>query len=480
MNREPGWYNDPFFHERERYWDGSNWSDEVRMAPTKQPVPAPPKQEAATTSGSAAAARENRTTASTAAAAAAAAARTSDQVRTSDPVTATYPKSEPLPNDPMITGVVPAQAPPQPDDPMITGVVPAQSRPQPDDPMITGIVPAAPTGSTPRPPTEAPAPAGGRTVSGSVPPTPPPAAKVADESPLMQISSRPVNPLSDPLTTMNIAPAKDRPSRRRWILLAGAAVVVLVVVAVGAYLAFGASSSSAGGSAQVAKAAHHILHKKSVDVSLTVKVVSTGSSDLTGSGAFDLASDSGTMTMTPVDGGSRGTEQMLFVGQTVYVSFSNVSVLEPGKRWISADVTELGSASSAIGSDASSIVKILGNPAASVQQLESSGLTVTSLGSSTYDGTPVQGYRVVLNGSAVDGVSAGSHSSETIYVTSKHHLLVAIVVPVTVDTSGGPFPETLTLSFTNYGTPVSVATPAPSEVVSLGQYESIQNAAPGG
>ncbi len=68
---------------------------------------------------------------------------------------------------------------------MITGVVPAQPRPQPDDPMITGVVPAQPDGSTadrhaPAEPSGPPAVTDllrSRTVSGSVPPTPPPAAK---------------------------------------------------------------------------------------------------------------------------------------------------------------------------------------------------------------------------------------------------------------------------------------------------------------
>ncbi len=251
MNWEPGWYDDPFFHLRERYWDGSNWSDEVRLAPTEQPVPTSstdrPKQEAATTPDSGAAHEDRPTastasTASTAATAAAAAARASDRgVRTSDPVTATYPKTEPVPNDPMITGVVPAQPEPQPDDPMITGVVPAQP--------AAPLPPMAPP-PPPSPPAAA-APVVGRTVSGSVPPTPPPATKVADESPLMQISSRPVNPLSDPLTTMNIAaPKTDHSSRRRWMLLVGGTVIVLVVVAVGAYLAFGASSARREGAAR--------------------------------------------------------------------------------------------------------------------------------------------------------------------------------------------------------------------------------------
>ena len=499
MNREPGWYTDPYFHNRERYWDGTSWADDVRDPPTKEPGPGAPPSAATSSPApppappSPSAAERPADTASTAAVAAAAAA--ARRASSPDPATAAYPKVDPPtgtvgapPDDPMITGVVPAQA----DDLMITGVVPAQTDAPTAEPP-TGATPAQPSAPpTPRAPS---APAGGRTVSGSVPPTPPPAAK-AETSPPMKISSRPVSPLSDPLTTMTVAAAAearaDRTNDRRWLLVAAALVVVVVGVAIGAYFALGSSSSS-GGSGQVANAARHTLQKKSVDVTFTLTAVSSGplststssgssgSSALTGSGSLDLASDSGNMTLTPVGGGSQGTEEMLFIGRTVYVSFSGVSVLEPGKRWISADPTELASATSAIGSGTSDFFQLLGNPAVSVQQLESSGLTVTSLGASTYEGTAVRGYKVVLNGSAnsdTNGVSAGSHASETIYVTS-NHLVRAIVIPVTVDGNGTTFPETLAMVFTNYGTPISVTTPPASEVVSFSQYESIQNAAPG-
>ncbi len=494
MNREPGWYTDPYFHNRERYWDGTSWADEVRDPPTEEPGPgAPPSASTAPPAPpSPSAAGRHADTASTAAVAAKTAA--ARRASSPDPATAAYPKvDQPQgtvgapPDDPMITGVVPAQA----DDRMITGIVPAQPDATTAEPTTaeppTGTTPVQPSAPpTPRAPT---APAEGRTVSGSVPPTPPPAAK-AETSPPMKISSRPVSPLADPLTTMTVAAAAeakaDRTDHQRWMLVAAALVAVLVVVVVAAYFAFGANSS-AGANKQVASAARHTLQKQSAVVTFTVNVASTGSSGssgsttLTGSGELDLTSDSGDMTLTPVGGGSQGTEQMLFIKKTVYVSFSGVSTLEPGKRWISADPTQLGSATSAIGSGTSGFVQLLGNPAASVQQLESSGVTVTSLGASTFEGTPVQGYRVGLSGSAnnaTDGVSAGSHASETLYVTP-NHLVRAIVVPVTVDGNGATYSETLTMVFTNYGTPVSVTTPPASEVVSFTQYESIQNAAPG-
>lgn len=397
--------------------------------------------------------------------------------------------------DPTITGTVPAQ----PEDLMITGSVPAQ----PEDPTKTAVVPAQPEAGNDEPPTTmTPAqPSGlgddplttamlgtGRSVSGTVPPTPPPASR-AEDSPPLQISSRPVSPLADPLTTMSVAAAataqSDRSRTRRAVLLVAAAAAVVIVAAVGIYFVIGRSSgggSSAGAAAPVNHAARKMVRKKSVDMTFYVSVASTGSSTpagsagLTGNGSFDLSLDSGNLTLTASGPGSPGTEQMVFIGSTVYVSFSDVGTLVPGKSWISADTSELASTSTVVGSGASSFEQLIGNPAAVVQQLKSSGLTVTSLGGSTFDGTPVQGYRVDVSKATIDGpagVSAGVHGSETVYVTSKK-LLRAIVVPITVEDSGTSFHESLTIAFSNYGTPVNVASPPPTQVVSYAEFQTAQ------
>jgi hypothetical protein len=300
-----------------------------------------------------------------------------------------------------------------------------------------------------------------------------PAAAKTEEPPNLKISSRPVSPLADPLTTMSVAAAADaKPDRsgtRRVVLLVGAAVV-LIAVAVGAY-ALTSGSSKAGGSDAFSKAVGHTLHHKSVQMTFSLNVgpggssASAGSSGLAGTGAFEFSSKSGIVSISSA---SAGSEQMLFIGDTVYFSYAGVRELEPGKTWISTDPGELASAS-AFASGASTLVQILGNPATTVHALRAPGVSVTSLGSSTYDGKPVHAYRVVL--------SSGAAKTETVYVGSDN-LLQAIVVPVSVEASGTTFHETLTVSFANYGIKVAVAPPLASSVVSFTQFEAVQNAAP--
>ncbi len=36
MSEAPGWYPDPFFGGRERYWDGGEWTEQCRATDTKE------------------------------------------------------------------------------------------------------------------------------------------------------------------------------------------------------------------------------------------------------------------------------------------------------------------------------------------------------------------------------------------------------------------------------------------------------------
>ncbi len=508
MNGEPGWYTDPFFFDHERYWDGSSWSDHARPLKTQRPGPgaptssnsgAPPTASTpATTSTSAATG-----TGATAAGAAAAAARPPRPAGAPDPVTAAYPRTNPtppppVPDDPTITGVVPAQpgdptitgvVPARPEDPMITGVVPAQA----DEP-ITGVVPAhpgepAPTGTTPAKPSGPPAvtdllqgqerqrfgPAHA-TARGE-------GRSVAEPEDLVT----PGEPAGGPPHhherrgrghhQQGSHGAATRGPARRGSRRGPGRRCRRRVSRLRRQRQRQSGSERPSRNCGAPHAAQEVrrrgLHRERGVGRL---VVGGGVVGLTGTGAFDLASNSGTIALTTAGGGTQGTEQLVFVGKTVYISFPGISLFEPGKSWISADPSELASASSGIGSGASGFEQLLGNPAASVHQLQSSGLTVTPLGPSTYLGTPVQGYRVVLTRSAIAGDNAGVHGSETLYVTSKH-LVRAIVVPITVTASGGTFSETLTMAFSNYGALVTVAPPPATQVVSFTQYEAIQNEA---
>ncbi len=93
MSEEPGWYPDPYFLGRERYWDGGAWTEDCRSAETKEAQPsakprAPKNPEAATPSATAAKA---------AAKSAAAGAATATRVDTTPAPTPPTPDAAPAP-----------------------------------------------------------------------------------------------------------------------------------------------------------------------------------------------------------------------------------------------------------------------------------------------------------------------------------------------------------------------------------------------
>ena len=141
--------------------------------------------------------------------------------------------------------------------------------------------------------------------------------------------------------------------------------------------------------------------------------------------------------------------QLVFVGPTVYVYLGpSLSALVPGKTWIAATPTQLGSSGSSLSTGISAFEQLIGNPATLVTQLHGGGVRFTSLGASTFDGAPVQGYLVKLppseSGAAAASPSgttvAGAHTGERLYVSSKG-LVKAIVVPVLVGANGQTLPR---------------------------------------
>jgi len=201
---------------------------------------------------------------------------------------------------------------------------------------------------------------------------------------------------------------------------------------------------------------------------------------ITGTGAFDYPDRTGTMTMTIPVGGVQHTEQAIYDGTTVYVNVGDLSSgLASGKQWISEDFSKLQSVAGGLDGGAGSF----GDPAAMLQRLQSIGGTVSSLGPTTYDGTQVTEYAGTLPASVLEGEIgqlSGSLQKDMsgvkfpnitmdVYITHDN-LLKAIHMPMSLSVSGQTVSMDMTMSFSNYGTPVSVTPPPASEVEPLGQF----------
>jgi hypothetical protein len=197
--------------------------------------------------------------------------------------------------------------------------------------------------------------------------------------------------------------------------------------------------------------------------------------NVSANGAMDFAHKVGTMTMTIPVNGQQYTEQEIVDGSTVYVNIGGLGGgLAPTKPWVSVPTGQLNNSSSGLNTL---------DPTSMLQQLQTAGGTVTSLGQTTYDGTSVTEYAATLPASAMMGEIGKLPSSlqqgvsglnlpdihMNIYVT-QDHLLKALSVPsYSVSFSGQTVSMDMTLVLSNYGVPVNVTPPPADQVQPLSQ-----------
>jgi hypothetical protein len=243
----------------------------------------------------------------------------------------------------------------------------------------------------------------------------------------------------------------------------------------------GATASQSGVTAAVQKTLQHGTADTTVDVTVSTGKGSAPQKILSGTGGFDLKNQTATILLTvPGSPASAPATQIVFIGPSVYVNLgTRLSSVIPGKTWVTATAAQLGSSGSDVSPGISSFEQFLGNPATLVQQLNTSGARYTSLGSSTFDGAQVQRYLVKfspaqdttttgLTGSPT-GATAGTHTGERLYVSSKG-VVKAIVIPVVVSSNGQSFNESITITFSHYGHAVAVTPPPAAEIATLAQY----------
>jgi uncharacterized protein DUF2510 len=493
---EPGWYRDPYFKNRERYWDGEVWTDECRLI---QPALGSGARGGAAAAGTGAAGRHER------------------EVRP-DPVTAQQPA---VTDDPSTTEQ-PATPTPSDTQPIrifsggvagagavgiLGGDVPTAGGSTPDGKTAAGDAPD----TTSAPPTKAEAAAsaervrtigaaallggdvaaGAATTDGGPPPTrsvktpkePPPEATrrvTQDADPLLGVSMPGTNSATTTTgTTTPVAP-EDQASKshRRGVIVAVAAVVV-VLAGLGIYLGLNHSSKGGGKNTNknaTAAAASTTVHQKTAHVAIST-MLSSALGQIAGPSAvgdFNLSKNEGSMNVTVP--GSPAPVPLVFQKKTIYVNLgSSLSAVLPGKTWVSASILQISSSSAGVGTSLSGFEQEVGNPLGLLRRLKASGSTIVSLGPSTFDGTAVQGYTVTLSGKALtksaDLVPA-SHSTETVYIAKSGGQIKAIVIPNTVSSGGQLVHQNTDIVFSNFGAPVTVTVPPANETVTLAQYQA--------
>jgi Protein of unknown function (DUF2510) len=288
----------------------------------------------------------------------------------------------------------------------------------------------------------------------------------------------------DPFLELSLeAGAMPAKPRRRGLALGVAAILVAGAIAGVGFYVFGHSEAAA--TEAVTTAASQTLDAKSADMSLSMTMSGLGLNEqITGQGAFDFPDQTGTFTVNVPTGGQTTSEQIIEDAGTVYVGLGGlIGSVAPGKSWISASPGQLSSGS---GSGLGGGVTQWSDPSQMLQQLQASGATVASDGPTTYDGTAVTEYSVTLPPSYFSKY-LGSLPSSLQQVTSElqlpnltekvyiepGNLLRAVDMPFSFGVMGKTFSMDVQMSFTNYGTPVTVTPPPASEVIPYTQFGGI-------
>jgi len=178
--------------------------------------------------------------------------------------------------------------------------------------------------------------------------------------------------------------------------------------------AFGGGSSPTPGSGRSALGAAAATSAAATSVAFTLSATRTSSSTTTtlvdGSGAVDIADNTGRLTATVPSiagyvGSGDDTVNVITDGSTVYLGSPALSALTGGTNWLKADLPDRTS------SPDLSTLAVLSNPSQLIGLLSSVGGQVTTVGNVELDGTPTTEYRTTVTLSELAsraGIGAGS------------------------------------------------------------------------
>ena len=480
MSPDRGWYRDPYFLHRERYWD-NGWTDQVRLTEVEQSdLPA---------GGDLERAGEEGETLSPAVPA--------PRQPGAEPPTATYPVAGPT--DTRVIAATHVQTPTEA-TPLVyaDGTLVVPTTPPSDD---TATLPAQGTDDT--------------LVVATTPPSDDTAAVLAqgtDDTLVVATTPENAGPGEDAPSAYNLLVGpenlveSERPRTyqegggkgrsRNWnrrVVFGALALIVAVTLAVVAVVLEtgsggnghpgngGAAAPAAGATAAtgvstptatptVQAAALRGVAKKAVVVTVALTPTdstTTASQTASGGGAFVLATGLGPLTIS-WRGATPEVQKFVFQAAFLYFNVSNSPV--PGKSWV---VTSTNNPP-ALGPDAQlgDMLETMGNPGLLLNQLTSTHLLVTSIGSSNVGGVSVQRYEVNLGSSPMESSAAGlgTHISEEVDVGSDHFVRQIVMTGPQVTVNGRAVQENIVVAFSHYGKPTVVTTPPSSEVITFSQY----------
>jgi len=273
--------------------------------------------------------------------------------------------------------------------------------------------------------------------------------------------------------------------RSRRMLMAGAAIIGIAPVLAACSSSLSAFSKSPNSVVLDAAISAQKQRTALLEMSLSSSGLPSGET-VGGTGSGEVNFGSGAMKVKFTYSGSRGQGLQLaelVVGDHFYMAPSQggqgVSSLLPGKTWIENPGNLAGQTTSATTQ----------NPASMLSGLRAKGNKVVDLGASVVSGSAVEEYAVTINpaaalaqvnreqmpSSVVQGAKAllsNGPMTWKVWVDRSTDTLrqFAVTMPFPASTAPGAS-LTVTMGFTDYGAPVSIESPSPSDVASYAQFE---------
>jgi hypothetical protein len=270
-------------------------------------------------------------------------------------------------------------------------------------------------------------------------------------------------------------------------------VSVIAVAAIAFAIVLAASGGPGVPGAGIAPADFVVSSTQNTLAQHTADVVFSGSVTvaghdvpLNGTGQADFSTNGFSATLSETAAGTSLVERELADAGHLYMGMTidghDMSEFTGGARWISIPTPGAGSSSPGVGSV---------DPLSQIQLLEKKGATVVRLGTSVIDGDTVSGYSVTPSPSQVQQslqqeFAAGQFTpAQQQQILDASKALGTFSSDVWVDSSGLLRRETVNVgggtsgatgkvdvTFSNFGTPVTIEPPAAGDVISFSQFDS--------
>lgn len=277
--------------------------------------------------------------------------------------------------------------------------------------------------------------------------------------------------------------------RTKRMLLASGAAVVIIAAGVGGVIAGRGSSAPGSGMAPAAfvvSSTQTTLAQRTADVTYSGSVSADGQNvPLNGTGQVDFDTNTFSATLNEnVSSTTIAVRELIESGQFymgMTIDGQDMSQFTGGAHWVGISLPDQASSS---GLGAANV-----DPISQLKALEQKGATVTSLGTKTIDGTTVSGYSVTPTRQEIDSeIQQEVQQNKITAVTAQQmeeagNLLGSFTTEVWIAGSGLVRQENVNIAggsagiaakaivtFQNYGAPVSITTPQPSDVIPFNQF----------